>query len=180
MTPTSAGRNPYGFLADLPTFTVNSTDVAGGEELPAPQRGSMGGGQDLSPQLGWSGQPANVQSYVVTMYDPDAPIPSGFWHWAVFNIPGDTTELPSGAGAASSTSLPAGSVQLPNGLRMAHYLGPAPPPGPPHRYSIAVLALDVPTLDQVTPDSTPAVLSFTTLGHILGYGLLVPIATPWS
>jgi Raf kinase inhibitor-like YbhB/YbcL family protein len=159
---------------------VTSTDVADGEEVPVAQRGSMAGGQDLSPQLAWTGQPANVQSYVVTMYDPDAPTPSGFWHWAVCNIPGDTTELPSGAGAADSESLPAGSVQVPNDLRMAQYIGAAPPPGPPHRYFIAVLALDVPTLDQVTTDSTPAVLSFCTLGHILGYGLLIPIATPSS
>jgi Raf kinase inhibitor-like YbhB/YbcL family protein len=169
-------RDPYAFLGDLPLLTLTSTDVADGEEMPAAQRGSSAGGQDVSPQLAWAGQPDGVQSYVVTMYDVDAPTPSGFWHWAVFNIPGDTTELPSGAGAPDSTLLPAGSVQMPNDLRMPQYIGAAPPPGPSHRYYIGVFALDVPTLD-VAPDLTPAVLSFNTLGHILAYGTFVPVAT---
>lgn len=171
--------NPYAFLGDLPTFALTSTDVADGQEMPNAQLGSMAGGQDVSPQLAWTGQPANVQSYVVTMFDVDAPTPSGFWHWAVFDIPGATTELPSGTGAPDGAGLPTGSVQLPNDLRMAQYIGAAPPPGPAHRYIISLFALDVPTLD-VDPNLTPAVLSFNTLGHILGYGMLVPIATPAS
>jgi Raf kinase inhibitor-like YbhB/YbcL family protein len=172
------GRNPYEFLAGLPTFTVTSTDVGDGQEMPAPQRSGIfgAGGEDVSPQLSWSGQPDGVQGYAITMFDPDAPTPSGFWHWAVMNIPGDTTELASGAGAPDSTDLPEGSVQLPNDAGLAQYVGAAPPPGPSHRYFIAVFALDVPTFD-IAPDSTPALLSFTMLGHILAYGLLVPIAT---
>jgi hypothetical protein len=73
------GRNPYEFLADLPTFTVTSTDVSDGEEMPAPQRSGIfgAGGEDVSPALAWSGQPADVQSYVVTIFDPDAPTPAG-------------------------------------------------------------------------------------------------------
>jgi Raf kinase inhibitor-like YbhB/YbcL family protein len=171
------GRNPYEFLADLPTFTLTSTDVQDGMEMPVPQRSGMAGGEDISPQLSWSGQPEGVQSYVVTMYDPDAPTPSGFWHWAVFNIPGDTTELPSGAGTTESTLLPEGSTQLANDVGSRQYIGAAPPPGPPHRYFIVVLALDIPSLE-IPPESTPALMSFNTLGHILGYGMLVPIATP--
>jgi Raf kinase inhibitor-like YbhB/YbcL family protein len=172
------GRNPYEFLADLPTFTLTSTDVQDGMEMPLPQRSGIAGAgsEDISPQLSWSGQPEGVQSYVVTMFDADAATPSGFWHWAVFNIPGDTTELPAGAGAPESTLLPEGSVQLANDLGLRQYIGAAPPPGPPHRYFIVVLALDIPSLD-IALESTPAVMSFNTLGHILGYGMLVPIAS---
>jgi Raf kinase inhibitor-like YbhB/YbcL family protein len=172
------GRNPYEFLADLPTFTLTSADVQDGMEMPLPQRSGIAGagGEDMSPQLSWNGQPDEVQSYVVTMFDADAATPSGFWHWAVFNIPGDTTELPTDAGAPESTLLPEGSMQLANDLGLRQYIGAAPPPGPPHRYFIVVLALDVPSLD-IAPESTPAVMSFNTLGHILGYGVLVPIAS---
>lgn len=172
------GRNPYEFLDEIPTFTVTSTDVSEGEEMNAAQRSGLfgAGGEDMSPHLSWSGQPEGVQSYVVTVYDPDAPTPSGFWHWAVIDIPGDTTELPSGASSPESTDLPEGSIELPNDGGVTHYIGAAPPPGPSHRYFIAVLALDVPSLE-LSPDSTPALMSFTALGHILGYGLLIPVAS---
>lgn len=171
-------RNPYEFLSDLPQFDVTSDDVTEGEALPTPQRSNLfgAGGEDRSPHLAWSGQPEGVASYVVTMYDPDAPTPSGFWHWAVINIAGDTTELASGASTPDGSSLPDGSVELPNDAGVTHFVGAAPPPGPAHRYFIAVLALDVPELE-VSPNASPALMSFMTLGHILGYGLLIPTAS---
>lgn len=172
------GRNPYEFLGDLPRFDVTSDDVAEGQPLPTAQMSGLfgAGGEDRSPHLAWSGQPDGVASYVVSMYDPDAPTPSGFWHWAVINLPGDTTELPSGASTPDGSSLPDGAVELRNDASVTHFLGAAPPPGPAHRYFIAVLALDVPQLE-VSPDATPALMSFMTLGHILGYGLIIPIAS---
>lgn len=176
--PACGPRNPYAMLSSVPTFTVTSTDVKEGQEMPAAQRSGIAkaGGEDRSPQLAWSGQPSGIKSYAVSMYDPDAPTPSGFWHWAVFNILGDTTELPSGAGVPDSTLLPAGSVQLPNDASLARYLGAAPPPGPSHRYFLAVLALDVANLD-LAKNATPALMSGTAFGHIKAYGLLVPLAT---
>lgn len=172
------GRNPYEFLADLPRFEVTSDDVAEGKQMDTPQMSGLfgAGGEDRSPHIAWSGQPEDVQSYVVTVYDPDAPTPSGFWHWAVMDLPGDTTELPSGASTPDGTDLPDGAVELRNDAGVTHFVGAAPPPGPAHRYFIAVLALDVPTLE-VSPDATPALMSFMTLGHILGYGLLIPTAS---
>lgn len=176
--PGCGPRNPYDFLGNLPSLAVTSTDVQQGQEMPAPQRSGIAkaGGQDHSPQLSWSGQPEGVKSYIVSMYDPDAPTPSGFWHWAVVNIPADTTALPSGAGTPGSTTLPTGSVQLPNDVSLAQYVGAAPPPGPSHRYFIAVLALDVATLD-IAKTATPALMYATASGHIKAFGLLVPIAT---
>jgi Raf kinase inhibitor-like YbhB/YbcL family protein len=123
--------------------------------------------------------PDGAKSFVVTMYDADAPTPSGFWHWAVIDLPGDTTELPNGAGVPDSTALPAGSVQLPNDASLAQYIGAAPPAGPAHRYFIGVFALDVDHLD-VPKTATPALMSFMTLGHIRGYGLIVPLASTSS
>src|SRR5881409_2431501 len=95
--------NPYENYANLPpaeSFSLTSSDLREGEKLAMPQvSGVFGaGGEDVSPQLSWSGFPAETKSFVVTMYDPDAPTASGFWHWAVANIPANVTELPSGAG----------------------------------------------------------------------------------
>lgn len=120
-------RHPYADLPELPTFTVTSTDVAEGESMNTPQvSGIMGaGGGDVSPQLSWSGAPEGTRSYVVTMFDPDAPTPSGFWHWCLSNIPADVTELATGA----ASNPPEGAVKHRNDGGTDEYLGAAPPEG---------------------------------------------------
>jgi phosphatidylethanolamine-binding protein (PEBP) family uncharacterized protein len=97
-------------LPVVPSFTVTSTDVTDGQALPPAQMsGIFGvpGGEDLSPQLSWSGAPAETRSYTVTMYDPDAPSGSGFWHWAVADILASVTGLPAGAGNGTGCRGPA-------------------------------------------------------------------------
>ncbi len=171
--------NPYDSLPLVPAFNLTSNDVITGVALaPAQMSGAFGvpGGKDLSPQLTWSKAPTGTKSFVVTMFDPDAPTPSGFWHWIVVDIPAGTTTLPTGAGAPDGKLLPKGAWQLPNDARMAQFVGAAPPAGSgKHRYFIVVQALDVATLD-VPKDATPAFLSFNLLGHILGRAMLVPYA----
>ena len=108
-------RDPHAEMPDLPGLTVTSTDLTEGGTLANPQvSGIMGaGGQDVSPQLSWSGFPPETKSFVVTCYDPDAPTGAGFWHWAVLDIPATVTSLPAGAGDEGGTGLPAGAIQLP-------------------------------------------------------------------
>ena len=165
-------NNPFARLPDVPTFAVTSDSVADGAPLDANQRAS----KDLSPQLSWTGAPEGTLSYAVTVYDPDAPTGSGFWHWAVADIPAGVTELPEGAGDDVGSGLPEGAFQLPNDARLKRFLGAAPPAGHgPHRYFVVVHALDVETIG-VPAEATPAYLGFTMAGHTLGRAVLTATA----
>jgi Raf kinase inhibitor-like YbhB/YbcL family protein len=166
--------NPYDNLPAAAPFSVTSNDLREGEKLAIPQvSGIFGaGGQDVSPQLAWSGFPEATQSFVVTMCDPEAPTVTGFWHWAVVNVPANVNELPGGAGDESGSELPAGAFQLPNDARMARYCGAGPPPGHGrHRYIFAVLALDTDQIN-IDKDATPAWLMFNLLGCTVGRAFL--------
>jgi len=160
--------DPYELLPAVGSFQVVSADIAAGAPIPD----TFAGGHDnTSPQLSWSGFPAETQSFAVTCYDPDAPTPSGFWHWAVAGLPASTTELVQGAGDGST--LPAGAISLRNDAGQAGYTGPMPPPGDrAHRYYFVVHALDVPALE-IDDSATPAYLSFNLVFHTLARGILL-------
>ncbi|MGV1088284.1 MAG: YbhB/YbcL family Raf kinase inhibitor-like protein, partial [Mycobacterium sp.] len=148
--------NPYEFLPTLPGFALTSADITDSQPLKNAQvSGIMGaGGQDVSPQLSWSGFPEATRSFAVTIFDPDAPTASGFWHWAVANLPATVAELPAGVGDGSV--LPGDALTLRNDAGMPRFVGAAPPAGHGvHRYFVAVHALDVEKLD-LTADASPA------------------------
>jgi Raf kinase inhibitor-like YbhB/YbcL family protein len=166
--------NPYEILPPAASFSLTSTDLREGEKLAMPQvSGIFGvGGEDVSPELSWQGFPSATQSFAVTMYDPDAPTVSGFWHWAVVNIPGNVTQLPTGAGDESGSGLPPGAFQLPNDARMARFVGAAPPDGHGrHRYIFAVLALGAERID-IDKEATPSFLMFNLLNNTVGRAFL--------
>ena len=177
--------DPFARLPVMPSFTVTSTDVTDGQPLPPAQMSGIfkvPGGKDRSPQLSWSGAPAETKSYAVTMYDPDAPSGSGFWHWAVADIPASVTGLPAGAGNGTE-HLPAGAFHLPNDARLARFIGGGPPPGDGrHRYVIVMQAIGIERVGQlqlpVQADSTPALLGFSIniSGHLLGRAVMIPWA----
>ena len=167
-------HDPYADLPSAAAFTLASTELREGEKLAIPQvSGIFGaGGEDHSPQLSWSGFPSETRSFALTMFDPDAPTVSGFWHWAVVNIPNTVTQLPTDAGNESGSALPHGAVQLPNDARLARYVGAAPPDGHgKHRYIFAVHALNVERLD-IDAQATPAFLMFNLLDKTLARAFL--------
>jgi Raf kinase inhibitor-like YbhB/YbcL family protein len=167
--------DPYARLPQVPSFDLTSTDVQSGQLMSSAQMGSRVGGEDKSPQLSWSGFPAETKSFVVTMFDPDAPSPSGFWHWAVADIPASSTDLPNDAGNQDNKLLPPGAFMLPNDTRMPKYIGAAPPKPQTHRYFIAVHALSVDKIG-IDPQSTVSLLCATLSGRLLARALLVPLA----
>jgi Raf kinase inhibitor-like YbhB/YbcL family protein len=167
-----APPDPYAALPKLPPFRLESASITDGQPLATPQiSGIMGaGGEDVSPALSWSGFPDKTRSFAVTVYDPDAPTLSGFWHWAVANLPASVTELPDGAGDGSD--LPGDALTLVNDAGMRRYVGAAPPPGHgPHRYYVAVHAVDVEKLD-LNEDASPAYLGFNLFQHAIARAVI--------
>lgn len=140
-----------------PALTVSSPDLHPGGTLPLRQvyRGHGCTGANLSPALQWAHAPAGTRSYAITLHDPDAPHPGGWWHWVVYDLPAATTSLPEGAGRADAALLPPGAHQGRNDFGSADYGGACPPPGDhPHRYVLTVHALDVASLG--LPAGAPA------------------------
>ena len=119
-------NDPFARLPVVPSFTVTSTDVTDGQALPPAQMSGIfqvPGGKDLSPQLSWSGAPAETKSYTVTMYDPDAPSGSGFWHWAVADIPASVTGSPQRSGGRHRRARAGRAFHIPNDVRLARFIG---------------------------------------------------------
>lgn len=176
MTTHKRPPSPYEFLPEKPSFDLTSTDITDGKPFgPAQTSGMFGvpGGKDESPQISWSGFPAGTKSFAVTMYDPDAPTGSGFWHWAVANIPASVTSLPTDAGNPEAKKLPEGAVTLKNDGGAPRFIGAAPPPGHgPHRYFLVVHAVDVEKLE-VGPDASCAYLGFNLFSHTLARAVIM-------
>jgi len=137
-------------------FTLTSSDIAEGRKIPEAQVFS---GKNLSPALSWSNAPAGTKSFALLVHDPDAPTGSGWWHWVVYDIPGDVSSLPSDAGDAKKNLMPADAVQGPTDFGTPGYGGPCPPPGKPHHYHFRLYALKVAKLG-VPANATAAFIAF--------------------
>ena len=143
-------------------FSLSSPSIKPGSTLTEAQvfKGFGCEGKNISPALKWSGAPKDTKSFALTVYDPDAPTGSGWWHWVVYNIPASATELPEGAGAADGKAMPAGAVQGRTDFGTAGFGGACPPPGDkPHRYIFTVYALKSDKLD-VPADASAALIGF--------------------
>jgi len=150
-------------------FNLTSPDIADARVLGNAQvlKGHGCVGANLSPALNWANAPAGAKSFAVTVYDPDAPTGSGWWHWVVFDIPATATGLPAGAGTADGRALPQGSIQSRTDFGQPGFGGACPPKGDaPHRYQFTVYALDVPKLG-LDPNASAALVGFMLRQHTL-------------
>jgi Raf kinase inhibitor-like YbhB/YbcL family protein len=154
------------FAGDL---KLKSSELNQGKRLGMEQVFSGFGctGKNISPALRWEGAPKNTKSWAVTVYDPDAPTGSGWWHWIIFNIPAKITSLSKNAGDPASGLAPAGSVQSRTDYGTPGYGGACPPVGDkPHRYQFTVYALDVEKLP-LDANASGAMVGFNLHQHTL-------------
>jgi Raf kinase inhibitor-like YbhB/YbcL family protein len=158
--PPEAKKSAAGTAAAA-KFKLVSPDIGQGKTIAADQvfNGFGCKGKNLSPALFWSGAPAGTKSFALSVYDPDAPTGSGFWHWVVYNIPAGTESLPAEAGDVKKKGMPVGTVQGRTDFGTFGYGGPCPPPGKPHHYYFRLFALKVEKLD-VPSDATAALIGF--------------------
>lgn len=157
------------FASATQAFELSSTDVKNGSELSQQQVFNDFGctGKNISPALKWKNAPAGTKSFAITVYDPDAPTGSGWWHWTMFNIPVDTQELASGINQDPS-KLPKGAIEGRTDYGKAGFGGACPPVGDkPHRYIVTVHALKVDKLD-LTADTPAAMLGYFLNQNSLG------------
>lgn len=151
-------------------FTLTSAEIKPGATIANAQvfNGVSCSGDNVSPSLAWKGAPAGTKSFAVTVYDPDAPTGSGWWHWVVFNLPAATTSIPLGAGEKSGAKLPPGAVQGRTDFGAPGWGGPCPPPGDKaHRYVFTVYALKTEKID-VPPDASAALVGFMIHANTIG------------
>ena len=155
-------------------FKIISSDMNAGKELQHKQiyQGFGCNGANISPQLSWHNAPANTKSFAVTVYDPDAPTGSGWWHWVIVNIPASVTQISADAGNIKNKTAPQGSLQIRTDFGNPGYGGACPPAGDKaHRYQFKVFALDIEKLD-LTSDSTAALAGFYLHAHALDTAVL--------
>jgi Raf kinase inhibitor-like YbhB/YbcL family protein len=156
--------------AQAASFTVTSNTIRPNQNLSIDQVYNGFGcyGRNISPEISWQNPPAGTKSYAVTAYDPDAPTGSGWWHWVVYNIPGNVSGVAENAGTAENSTLPSGSVQGRTDFGTSGFGGACPPPGDkPHRYVFTVHALKVDKLD-LPADATAALVGYMINANRLG------------
>jgi Raf kinase inhibitor-like YbhB/YbcL family protein len=163
-------------VAGAAEFSLSSPDLKAGGKMAIEQvfKGFGCSGGNLSPALAWTGAPAGTKSFALTVFDPDAPTGSGWWHWVAFNIPANTSGLPKGAGDPSKNLMPAGSIQSKTDFGTSGYGGPCPPPGnKPHHYQFTLYALDVDKVEGADATASAAFISFNARFHKLGTATLL-------
>ncbi|SFC29617.1 hypothetical protein SAMN05421780_104157 [Flexibacter flexilis DSM 6793] len=148
------------YAVQAQTFTLKSDDL-GGQATDKQVFNSFGcTGKNMSPQLSWSNAPQGTKSFAITVYDPDAPTGSGWWHWVVFDLPATLSSLPSGAGTPDKKHLPASAIQGITDFGTSGYGGPCPPEGHGfHRYIVTVYALKIEKLG-LSSSASPAMVGY--------------------
>jgi Raf kinase inhibitor-like YbhB/YbcL family protein len=158
-----AGIFLYSVIAQAENFKLTSQTVKPNAKLSEEQvfNGFGCSGKNISPDLKWTAGPKkDTKSYAVTVYDPDAPTGSGWWHWVVYNIPANVMELPVGASDVNNKQLPQGAAQGRTDFGTHAFGGACPPKGDkPHRYIFTVFALKTEKIE-VAEDASAALIGF--------------------
>lgn len=150
-------------------FAISSTDLKARQMLSNKEvfNGFGCNGKNISPQISWSNAPAETKSFALTVYDPDAPTGSGWWHWLVVNIPATYNKIPSNFGGENKFVLGNGATQARNDFGTFSFGGACPPKGDkPHRYIFTIYALKTDKIN-LEENSTAALAGFFIHQNIL-------------
>jgi len=177
------GLSPFGLsAANAQTMTLTSADLKEGATIANEQvfKGFGCTGSNVSPALSWSGAPSGTKSFAVTMYDPDAPTGSGWWHWGSVQYSACRRIVAQGCRRCQKKLMPKGAIQARNDYGAFGYGGPCPPPGDkPHHYQITVFALDVDKLPNAKNDAgSAALVGFDLNSHTLAKATLTGLYGP--
>ncbi len=159
--------------ANAAGFQVESPQLEPGKEMEIAQvlNGFGCSGENISPELHWTGAPKGTKSFAITVYDPDAPTGSGWWHWTVFNIPQSVSLI--SADASKKGAMPEGAIEGRTDFGSQGYGGACPPEGHgPHAYHFRVWALDVEQLP-LDEQAAGAMLGFFLNQHKLAVAEIV-------
>lgn len=151
------------------TMKLSSGDFTGGGVIPPASMATDCSGKNRSPALAWSDQPKAAKSFALIVHDPDAPIPGGFYHWIVYNLPATAHDL------AANVKLAADQLGK-TSLGRPGYYGPCPPPGPAHHYVFMLYALDIARIAADAP-LTASQLEARVAGHVLASAALTGTAS---
>jgi Raf kinase inhibitor-like YbhB/YbcL family protein len=152
-------------LAATGPMQLQSNDIAPGGTIPQAFMATDCGGANHSPALAWTGAPANAKSFALIVHDADAPVPGGFYHWVVYDLPAGTGRLARDAKLASA------QLGVTSNGRRGYY-GPCPPPGPIHHYTFTLYALDIAHVQGAGPVDG-AQLAARVAGHVLAKAVLL-------
>lgn len=158
-------------------FSLTSPQVSAGKMLSMEQvlNGFGCSGENISPELIWTGEPEGTKSFAVTVYDPDAPTGSGWWHWVLFNIPASVHSLAKNSGNAQAGLLPVGTIQSRTDFGKTGYGGACPPEkDAAHHYEFTVWALDVDSLG-LDENASGAMVGFFLQHHQLDHAVLTAV-----
>ena len=141
-------------------FTLSSPDIAGQLSNMQVLNGFGCSGENISPKLNWENPPEGTKSFALTVYDPDAPTGSGWWHWVIFDIPANIHSLKRNAGNVKALIAPKDSIQSTTSFGQSGFGGACPPQGDsPHQYIFTIYALKIDKLG-LKADATPALVGF--------------------
>jgi len=154
-------------------FTLTSTDLQGQLTNTQVFAGFGCAGDNISPQLAWNNAPEGTKSFAITMYDPDAPTGSGWWHWVMFNMPASLNELGANAGNLESGMAPEGSIQSITSFGKTGFGGACPPEGDkPHAYIFTVYALGIENIE-LDNNAPPAMVGYYLNANVLAKASLI-------
>jgi len=149
-------------------LSLSSKDLQGQLSINEVFNGFGCSGKNISPELSWENAPEGTKSFALTVYDPDAPTGSGWWHWMVFNISKEKKGFEKGVDLSKSTA-----VESLTDFGKAGFGGACPPKGDKdHQYIFTIHALDIEKID-LDEKANPALVGYYINAHTLSKASLI-------